>query len=123
MARLRTFIAVALDAAVHARVTALQETLGRSGAEVKWVEPDNVHVTLLFLGEVDDRAINDVCRAVTECCAEQSGFVTHGSPARVRSGIDSTTAGKVRHGACGLVWGRYAPALCRPVPIHTRSLP
>src|SRR5262245_38393140 len=75
MSRLRTFIAVALDAAVHARVVALQEALGRSGAEVKWVESDNVHVTLLFLGEVDDRAINDVCRAVTECCAERSGFV------------------------------------------------
>ena len=66
MARVRTFIAVGLDPGVRDRAVALQEALAATGAEVKWVEPENLHVTLLFLGEVDDRALVDVCRVVAE---------------------------------------------------------
>ena len=55
MSRIRTFIAVDLDKAVRKRTIALQETLMKTGTEVKWVEPDNLHVSLLFLGEVDER--------------------------------------------------------------------
>jgi 2'-5' RNA ligase len=69
MARLRTFIAVELLPAIRARCVALQEALGRSGADVKWVEPDNLHVTLLFLGEVDERDVPALCRAVATACA------------------------------------------------------
>jgi 2'-5' RNA ligase len=74
MARLRTFIAVDLGQAIRDRAVALQETLARGGAEVKWVEPENLHVTLLFLGEVDDREIPSVCSAVAECGARQPAF-------------------------------------------------
>lgn len=66
MARVRTFIAVGLDKSVRDRTVSLQEALAATGAEVKWVEPENLHVTLLFLGEVDDRALPDVCRVVAE---------------------------------------------------------
>ena len=64
MARVRTFIALDPGAAIRDRVIALQESLARSGAEVKWVEPENLHITLLFLGEVDNRDVISVCRAV-----------------------------------------------------------
>jgi 2'-5' RNA ligase len=74
MPRIRTFIAVDLDPAIRQRTVALQESLARSAAEVKWVEPENLHVTLLFLGEVEDRQVHEVCRAVTACCAEQEAF-------------------------------------------------
>ena len=55
MSRLRTFIAVDTGKAIRVRAVALQENLARTGADVKWVEPENLHVTLLFLGEVDER--------------------------------------------------------------------
>jgi 2'-5' RNA ligase len=74
MARLRTFIAVGLDKGLRDRAVALQQTLARSGAEVKWVEPDNLHLTLLFLGEVEDKAVPAVCRAVAECAARHAPF-------------------------------------------------
>src|SRR6185369_6440954 len=44
------------------------------GMEIKWVEPENLHVTLLFLGEVDQRQIIDVCRTVQACTAKQPAF-------------------------------------------------
>ena len=53
MARLRTFIAIDPGKQIRDWLVALQETLTRTGCEVKWVEPENLHVTLLFLGEVD----------------------------------------------------------------------
>jgi 2'-5' RNA ligase len=76
MARLRTFIAVDLGKAVRDRCVALQEALARAsaGADVKWVEQENLHVTLLFLGEVDDRAVPALCQAVTGACAGRDGF-------------------------------------------------
>jgi 2'-5' RNA ligase len=74
MARLRTFIAVDTGKAIRDRCVALQETLARSGADVKWVEPDNLHVTLLFLGEVEDRDVPALCRAVAEVAERHDGF-------------------------------------------------
>lgn len=74
MARSRTFIAVELSKELRARCVALQETLARAGAEVKWVAAENLHVTLLFLGEVDDRALPDLCRAVALVAGRQEGF-------------------------------------------------
>jgi 2'-5' RNA ligase len=74
MARLRTFIAVDLGPAIRARCVALQETLASAGTDVKWVEEENLHVTLLFLGEVDDRDLPALCRAVGETCAGHGGF-------------------------------------------------
>jgi 2'-5' RNA ligase len=92
MARIRTFIAVDIGKAIRDRAVALQETLARTGAEVKWVEPENLHVTLLFLGEVDDREIPTICRAVSDVCASQAAFVLRiatlgcfGNPRRPRT--------------------------------------
>jgi 2'-5' RNA ligase len=74
MARLRTFIGVDIGKAIRDRVVALQENLARVAAEVKWVEPENLHVTLLFLGEVDDREVPAVCRVVAEQVQQHSAF-------------------------------------------------
>jgi 2'-5' RNA ligase len=74
MARLRTFIALPLPRTVRSRLVSLQERLGGAGTRAKWVEEENLHVTLVFLGEVEDRALNDVCRVVTDTCATLPGF-------------------------------------------------
>ena len=74
MVRLRTFIAVGLENSLRDRAIALQEKLAATGAQVKWVDPVNLHVTLLFLGEVGERDLVGVCRAVTQICSRQSPF-------------------------------------------------
>jgi 2'-5' RNA ligase len=74
MSRLRTFIAVELDESIRSRCVALQEVLGRASRDVKWVEPENLHVTLLFLGEVDERDVPAVCRSVADTCAGLAVF-------------------------------------------------
>jgi 2'-5' RNA ligase len=75
MARLRTFVAIDLSKSVRDRAVVLQESLARSAPDVKWVEPQNLHVTLLFLGEVEDRTLPAVCRAVADVCKTHVPFV------------------------------------------------
>ncbi len=72
--RLRTFIAIDPGKAIRDKLVALQETLARAGTEVKWVEPDNLHVTLLFLGEVNANDVPAVCQVVAESVADQAAF-------------------------------------------------
>jgi 2'-5' RNA ligase len=74
MARLRTFIAIEIGETIRRRAAELQDKLAQAGTEVKWVEAENLHVTLLFLGEVDHREVPGVCRAVSETAAEHPAF-------------------------------------------------
>src|SRR5262245_48298993 len=74
MARLRTFIAVDVGPQVRGRLVSLQEKLVEAGTDVKWVEPENLHVTLLFLGEVVDRDVPAVCGVVADCCRDLPAF-------------------------------------------------
>ncbi len=64
MARLRTFIAVDPGADIRAHLLTVQRKLAKEVPDVKWVEEANLHLTLLFLGEVRDRDLSDVCRCV-----------------------------------------------------------
>ncbi len=74
MARTRTFIGIDTGDAIRASAVALQKELAKLDAEVKWVTPDSMHVTLLFLGEVDDRELHAVCKAVKAVAAGEPPF-------------------------------------------------
>ena len=66
MSRIRTFLSVELARPVRDKIVDLQEELARAGAEVKWTEPENLHVTLIFLGEVPDKEIHAICKLASE---------------------------------------------------------
>jgi 2'-5' RNA ligase len=74
MARIRTFIAVDPGEAIRDKLVAVQESLGRETSDVKWVEDANLHVTLLFLGEVNDRDLLAICRATQEAVKSLPSF-------------------------------------------------
>jgi 2'-5' RNA ligase len=48
---IRAFVAVEVGEDVAARAAAIVDELRGAGADVKWVEPRNLHLTLKFLGE------------------------------------------------------------------------
>jgi 2'-5' RNA ligase len=74
MGKTRTFIGVDTGDAIRANAVALQKELARGGAGVKWAAPETMHVTLLFLGEVDDRELHADCRAAKEVAAGEPPF-------------------------------------------------
>jgi 2'-5' RNA ligase len=74
MARIRTFIAVDLAAGVKDRLITLQDQLGRAGSGVKWTRPENLHLTLLFLGEVGELEVVSICRVVQQRARRHAPF-------------------------------------------------
>ncbi len=46
-------------------------------ASIKWVRPDSIHLTLKFLGDVEDRRINEVCTAVSQTADRFEAFDFH----------------------------------------------
>ncbi|MCS7167262.1 MAG: RNA 2',3'-cyclic phosphodiesterase [Gemmatales bacterium] len=72
--RIRTFIALELTKNIRQKLTTLQEKLAAAIPEVKWVEPENLHVTLFFLGDVPDLEVPEVCRRVEQAVAGLAPF-------------------------------------------------
>jgi RNA 2',3'-cyclic 3'-phosphodiesterase len=72
----RTFIAVAASTEVRSAAVKLMHRLRLSSAaaNVKWVAPENLHWTLQFLGDVDERDIPEVCQAVANAATECDSF-------------------------------------------------
>jgi len=62
----RTFVAVEVSGDVRARAARVVEQLRQTPARVRWVEPENMHLTLKFLDNVEAERIPDVCRAVAD---------------------------------------------------------
>jgi 2'-5' RNA ligase len=74
MARVRTFIAVEVGDEIRKNAVALQQRLARTHEDVRWATPDTMHITLLFLGEVDEREVVSVCRAVAAVAGREPPF-------------------------------------------------
>jgi 2'-5' RNA ligase len=70
MARIRTFLGIDVGEAIRDRLVALQEELAAFASDVKWVEPENLHITLLFLGEVEQKEVLEICRVAQMAVAE-----------------------------------------------------
>ena len=70
----RTFIAVEPSDEMRQRAASLIGLLRGTPANVKWVETDNLHWTLKFLGDVQDKDIATVCAAVAAAAATVSPF-------------------------------------------------
>ncbi len=65
----RTFVAVEMGDAVRERAARLIRALAASQADIRWIEPHNLHLTLKFLGEVPFEEIPAVCKAVERAVA------------------------------------------------------
>ncbi len=63
---MRTFFALELDDDIRSRLHAAQQRLRDPSAKIRFVAEENLHVTLTFLGDVDDAAVNDVCSLAGE---------------------------------------------------------
>jgi 2'-5' RNA ligase len=61
----RLFVAVDLDDAARASIAAEQDRLRRTagGSALRWVRPEHLHMTLVFLGEVAEQRANAVIEA------------------------------------------------------------
>lgn len=71
---MRLFIAVELPDEVRKNITELINELKEVGSAVKWVEEKNLHITLKFLGWVEDRKVDNVVELATKAAGGTGSF-------------------------------------------------
>jgi len=70
----RVFIAIDIGDEVRRRIVEAQGQLRETGADVKLVEPPNVHVTMKFLGDVPEKKIGEITDALRRAVAGTRRF-------------------------------------------------
>ena len=71
---MRLFVAILLDHEVRATLERVQQKLARECPDVRWVRPDQLHVTAKFLGEVPDRDAVRVSKALEQAAVRLGPF-------------------------------------------------
>lgn len=71
---MRAFIAIELSEEIRETLAQIQTHLRYSGADVKWVEKNNIHLTLKFLGEISEEKLQQVIAALEIIARENSPF-------------------------------------------------
>ncbi len=72
---MRLFVAIALPADLRARLAGLQQGLPAA----RWVDPDNLHLTLRFIGEADGDQAQDLDAALSRVRAARFAVTLAGS--------------------------------------------
>jgi len=63
---IRAFIAIKLPGKITLSISKIQEDLRSYGFKIKWVRPENIHLTLKFLGNVDRADTEKIGSAISE---------------------------------------------------------
>jgi len=72
---MRTFIAITLPEDIRDSLEKVQKQLKTSQADVKWVEPKNIHLTLKFLGEIDNSQLEKIIAILGDTAKNQAAFL------------------------------------------------
>src|SRR5438552_2652974 len=84
--RHRIFIAISLPNDIKRVLADYEKKWSRSQSDrgssmesghdlpAKWTSPDNLHITLIFLGNLTDQELGEVCMAVKEAAKEHHTF-------------------------------------------------
>jgi 2'-5' RNA ligase len=112
---LRCFIAIELPEEVKASLAGIQRHLKKSGADIRWVKTDNIHLTLKFLGEIEENRVAGIIQMLKGACSHHNifsieisgigtfpakrsprvlwaGIIGNGELARLQSDIDEAAA-------------------------------
>jgi len=62
---MRTFISLDIPTEIKSEITKIQSDLKEAGVEAKWVKPENTHITIAFLGSINEKQITKVKEILT----------------------------------------------------------
>ena len=74
---MRTFIAVELSSDLKQYLGDIARQLRRSDVTAGWVKPDNLHLTLKFLGAVDDTLMHQLAENINRLARHQGAFTAN----------------------------------------------
>ncbi len=106
----RTFLALDLEEATLDRLAELPGRLRAPDAGLRWVSRDSLHLTLIFLGDVPDETLPEVCRLARGVAADIEPFEWE-----VRGVLCVPPAGSLR-----MIWAGVADATGRLAELAER---
>ena len=72
---MRSFIAIELPKEMRDSLGHLQEKLKACQADVKWVQPQNIHLTLKFLGEINEDELSKINLILDTLAKDKKSFL------------------------------------------------
>lgn len=70
----RTFLALDINEAVRGRLASMMGELGVPGAKIKWVDPGNIHLTVKFLGDIEESNFPELSRLTADAARNVQAF-------------------------------------------------
>jgi len=70
----RTFIAIQISDTMRRNLANLIADLKNTSGAVRWVSPENLHLTLKFLGNVEEKKTEDIGQGVSNACKGSAPF-------------------------------------------------
>lgn len=74
MSKIRTFIAVNVSPKIRKNAGRLIDGMISTRADYKWVPEENLHITLNFVGDVQEDEVTDLCRDVKQRVKDFESF-------------------------------------------------
>jgi 2'-5' RNA ligase len=74
LSNIRTFIAIEIPAAVRKRISEVQNEFQKENERISWTKPENIHVTLKFLGDVEENKIDAIASVVQKTAKNIQSF-------------------------------------------------
>jgi RNA 2',3'-cyclic 3'-phosphodiesterase len=71
---MRTFIAIDLDHKIRERIASLQDRLKPRCPKLSWVKPETMHLTIKFLGEIEESQVEPIKTALASVAAQGRAF-------------------------------------------------
>ncbi len=69
MPPIRSFIAIELPTETRSGLERITGTLKASAGDVRWVKTGDIHLTLKFLGDVEEERIPEIGGCIEQCVA------------------------------------------------------
>jgi 2'-5' RNA ligase len=63
---IRVFVAIEIDSEIKNKLSEYLSRLKRTGADVKWVSPENIHLTLKFIGYIEKETLIDLNKIIND---------------------------------------------------------
>jgi RNA 2',3'-cyclic 3'-phosphodiesterase len=61
---IRSFLAIELPEAIRNKIDEIQGDLKSSYADVRWVSPEKIHLTLKFFGNIEEARVESIIKAI-----------------------------------------------------------
>jgi len=65
---------IAIDIKATPQIMSFEKEIAKSGADVKLVEPENIHITIKFLGDTDEKYIDAIEQSMKESVKDIKPF-------------------------------------------------